>query len=83
MKEIDWASWKSKIITKGLVDKVNANFDEMNEHEYELDRIFTDIFSRDSKAIDEIVLSLNNLRIAKWHSTLQYGLTTMPITYHF
>ena len=53
--EIDWAEWQQRIITEGFVEKVQSSFTELNEHEYELDRIFTDIFSRDSKAIDEIV----------------------------
>jgi len=49
---IDFASWKSKIITKGLVDAVQKNYEEQASKEYDLDKVFNDIFSKDSKAID-------------------------------
>jgi len=52
---IDFASWKSKIITKGLVDGVQKNYEDLASKEYDLDKAFNDIFSKDSKAIDEIV----------------------------
>jgi hypothetical protein len=55
---IDFASWKSKIITKNLVDSVKTNFEDLSTKEYDLDKVFTDIFSKDSKAIDEIVTLL-------------------------
>lgn len=55
MQPIDWNDWKSRIITEGLVDRVQENYEAQNKEEYELDRIFTDIFSRDSKALDDIV----------------------------
>lgn len=58
MQNIDWNDWKSRIITEGLVDKVKENYEETNKEQYDLDRIFTDVFSRDSKAIDDIVISL-------------------------
>lgn len=49
---IDFAAWKSKIITKGLVDSVQKNYEEQASKEYDLDKVFNDIFSKDSKAID-------------------------------
>lgn len=52
---IDFAAWKSKIITKGLVDSVQKNYEDLASKEYDLDKVFNDIFSKDSKAIDEIV----------------------------
>lgn len=54
-KPIDFPAWKSKIITKNLVDNVKRNYEELAEKEYDLDKVFNDIFSKDSKAIDEIV----------------------------
>lgn len=56
MQPIDFPAWKSKIITKGLVDNVKRSYEELAEKEYDLDKVFNDIFSKDSKAIDEIVL---------------------------
>ena len=55
MQDIDWDSWKSRIITEGLVDKVKNNYEEQSAEEYNLDGLFTEIFSKDSKALDEIV----------------------------
>jgi hypothetical protein len=55
---IDFSNWKSKIITKGLVDSVQKNYEDLAEKEYDLDRAFNDIFSKDSKSIDEIVIYL-------------------------
>ena len=49
---IDFATWKGKIITKGLVDAVQKNYEEQASKEYDLDKVFNDIFSKDSKAID-------------------------------
>ena len=37
---------------------MKENYEEANKEQYDLDRIFTDVFSRDSKAIDDIVLNL-------------------------
>jgi hypothetical protein len=37
------------------VDSVKTNFEDLSAKEYDLDKVFTDIFSKDSKAIDEIV----------------------------
>jgi hypothetical protein len=54
-KPIDFGAWKSKIITKNLVDSVKTNFEDLSSKEYDLDKVFSDIFSKDSKAIDEIV----------------------------
>jgi hypothetical protein len=54
-KPIDFAAWKSRIISKGIVDSVQKNYEDLAEKEYDLDKAFNDIFSKDSKAIDEIV----------------------------
>jgi hypothetical protein len=55
MQDINWSDWSSRIITDGFVDKVKENYESQSKHEYELDKIFTDVFNRDSKAIDQIV----------------------------
>ncbi len=70
---INFSAWKSKIITKGLVDSVQKNYEELSTKEYDLDKVFTDIFSKDSKSIDEIV-SIPSFRITKWPSILPSGL---------
>jgi hypothetical protein len=37
------------------VDSVQKNYEDLAAKEYDLDKAFNDIFSKDSKAIDEIV----------------------------
>lgn len=49
---IDFAAWKSKIITKNLVDSVSKSYEDLSAKEYDLDKVFNDVFSKDSKAID-------------------------------
>lgn len=58
IQPIDFPTWKAKIITKGLVDSVQKNYEELSAQEYDLDKAFNDIFSKDSKSIDEIVVVL-------------------------
>jgi hypothetical protein len=53
---INFPAWKSKIITKGLVDSVQKNYEDLSAKEYDLDAAFNNIFSKDSKSIDEIVM---------------------------
>ena len=72
---INWSEWSGRIITEGLVERVKNNYEAQSAQEYDLDKIFTDVFSRDSKAIDEIV-HRNLFRTAKWPSTLPFGSTT-------
>ncbi len=55
MQPIDFSAWREKIITKGLVDNLEKNYEDLSSKEYDLDKVFTDIFSKDSKAIDTIV----------------------------
>lgn len=53
---IDFDTWRSKIITKDLVDSVQRNYEDLSSRNYDLQNVFDSIFSKDSKAIDEIVL---------------------------
>lgn len=50
-QEIDWKSWNDKIITEGLVKKVQHNHDELSKQEYEVDRIAESVFKTESKAL--------------------------------
>ena len=49
---INFPEWKDKIITKGLVDKVQVNYEDLSSQEYDLQRVFDSIFTKDSKSID-------------------------------
>jgi hypothetical protein len=69
---INFPAWKGKIITKGLVESVQKNYEDLATKEYDLDKVFTDIFSKDSKSIDEIV-TVPSRRITKWPSILPSG----------
>ena len=55
MQPIDFESWRGKIITKGLVNTLQTNYEDLTSKEYDLTRMFDHVFSKDSKAIDEIV----------------------------
>ena len=67
MQEIDWDDWNSRIITDGLVDKVRTNFQEQSTQEYNLDGLFTQIFSKESNDLD-LIVSLPLCRTMKWPS---------------
>jgi len=43
-QEIDWKSWNDKIVTKGLVQKVQDSYTELSKQEYEIDRIADTVF---------------------------------------
>lgn len=68
IQSIEWDNWNSKIITKGLVNKVKDNYTQLSAQEYDLDKIFTEIFSKDSKALDQIVFFIYKNRTTKWPS---------------
>lgn len=55
MQEIDWKSWEDKIITEGLVKKVQNSYTELAKQEYDIDRIADSVFKVESKALEQIV----------------------------
>ncbi len=62
MKEIDWKAWSDKIVTEGLVEKVQKNHDELSKQEYDVDRVVDQVFKTESKALEQIVTQHIKLR---------------------
>ena len=45
LPEIDFEDWKGRIATKGLVDKVQANFESLKEERYEVEKVASQLAS--------------------------------------
>jgi len=58
--------------SEGTGYAVQKNYEEQASKEYNLNKVFNDIFSKGSKTIDLILLFYLS-KIMKWHSMLLFG----------
>ena len=64
LKEIDFESWKGKINTKGLVDKIQNNYIELCKEEYDMKEASKSLqgdASLEDKNIDSLLIYHNEI----------------------
>ena len=53
-EHINWESWKGKIATEGLVDKVKANYESLVSERYDVNKICDQVLGHNSEDLDNI-----------------------------
>lgn len=51
---IDFEDWQGRIATKGLVEKVKANFESLKAEQYEVEKVASQLASEQSEDLNAI-----------------------------